>query len=248
MDEGAPRRQVYLAAPYYNDPQKGGALALAEAIKAAGFDLFADSDTEDPDRRLDEVKRSALLVAWLDGLVPQGVQIRALAEMQNQLNIPFPPQIQQCIDAGCQALGITAPSLAGKRQSIILPGQVEEQAGSPKGMAIQLGPQGCVAKVLSPAMNFGDASVYEEIGMAVAFEIPIVAVAALPPITGIHLSPSRALCVPSFEKFAEVMKVLSEAVLDSAGRLDVNPVIDRIEQVLVQEEKADVGGGETPQQ
>lgn len=169
--------KVFVSVPAFNEAQMAGADKVLEILEKAGIETLPkvapDQEPKLSDR-LAAIPLADRVFLWTDGLLPDGVSVRALAGMQNQLEMPFPPQLLDLINKGIAVSGGSG-SLAGKKQAILLPGQVEQQQECPKGMKVGLPPNMAIATVLSPGLNIPATPVLFEAGYAAALGKPLTA-------------------------------------------------------------------------
>ena len=209
MGEEKKTLRVFVSAPSHNPPQQAGVEKICEAIRNAGCEVIFP-DNNEPDNRLTGLNGSDLVVGWTDGLLPEGLQVRAVTNMQPQVQLQFPPEIQGIIDAGWMVTRGNNPSLRSS-QKILLPGQVEQQADSPKGFTLGLGQNGCICQLASPPINLPEGTVVTEMGYALGKGIPILVFAMAPGAAGDYFLPGVSPMVSSFESLEEAIKVILAA-------------------------------------
>lgn len=202
---------VYLSAPVYNPAQDAAEEKMYDILTGAGFEVFRAARNgmdENPEERVQAIHRAHVLVFNLDGLLPPGASIHAIVNPQNKVEIPFTQDVQQIIDAGWAATGRGCGPRAKDRKVILLPGEVEQQANSPKGMAVGLPPGVILCQVASGPMNITDPNALVEIGIGSTLNKPMVVLAVGDVQCGAHVQ-SNVLLTESFEEFEGVVKTLS---------------------------------------
>lgn len=171
-------KKIFVAAPAFNEAQVSGAEKIFDTLDKPGIEILpnmGDAQEQTLQMRLDGIKEADLVLVWLDGLLPAGIELHAVGGMKNQLQIQFPPNIQNLLDAGMAVTGASAGSLSGKRQAIILPGQAEQVAESPKGMQVALPPNVFVTQFLTAHLNLPAPPAVFEAGYAIALGKPVTA-------------------------------------------------------------------------
>lgn len=205
------KRKVFISAPSNNELQQMGVDAIQKAVIAAGFEVIwleMDENVKIEDR-LAAVDSCDLFLGWVDGLLPKGVQIRAVGGMQQEVAMNFPPQIQQVVDAGWKALG-GAQSLQQKK-AILLPGEVPDM-DSPKGFSMQLGQNTVLTTILSPPINLPDGNILVEFGYALAKDIPVLVIAGGPAAAGDYIQPGAVAMVGDLEDaLTAALKTIADA-------------------------------------
>jgi nucleoside 2-deoxyribosyltransferase len=169
--------KVFVSVPAFNEAQIAGADKILEILEKAGIETLPKMSPDKEPKlsdRLPFVAQADRVLLWTDGLLPEGVTVRALAGLQNQIELPFPAPLLEILNAGIAVRG-GGGSLAGKKQTILLPGQVEQQAECPKGMKVGLPPNMAIAQILSPGLNIPATPVLFEAGYAAALGKPLAA-------------------------------------------------------------------------
>lgn len=231
---------VYLSAPAHNDVQQVGIGKLTKSIEAAGFQCIYPEAKLPVSTRLDLLKESDLVITWIDGLLPEGLVIAAMTNIQTELKMQFPPDIQNVIDAGWQALG-GAPALSQKK-TILLPGEAPSAADSPKSVTIGFGPGAVTAQMCSPPINLPEGNTLVEAGIAMGLRIPVLAVALGPAAAGDYIVPGEMPMVGSFEALDLALKEITEAPTLEAGLASI--LRGNIEDLKAMEEAAKGENGE----
>jgi nucleoside 2-deoxyribosyltransferase len=209
MGEDKKPLRIFVSAPAHNPPQQTGVKKLCEAIRNAGCEaVFPDAD--DPDARLPLLESCDIVLGWTDGLLPEGLQVHAIHGAQKEIQLQFPPEIQGVLDVGWAATQGNNPALR-QNKSIILPGQVPEQADSPKGFTLGLGQNGVVCQLASPPINLPEGTVITELGFALGKGIPLLVFAMAPGAGGDYFMPGVSPMVSSFDTLEEALKRVIEA-------------------------------------
>jgi len=171
--------KVFVSVPAFNEPQAAGAEKIFEILEKAGLEILprlTEGQEGKLSDRLAAISQADHVLLWTDGLLPDGVRVCAVAGLQNKIDLPFPPPILSLINAGMAATGQSVGSLSGKKQAILLPGQVEQQQGVPKGMSVGLPPNMVLCQVLSPGLNIPATPVLFEAGYAAALGKKLTAI------------------------------------------------------------------------
>ncbi len=200
---------VFLSAPAHNEIQQVGIGTLIKSIETAGFKCIYPSDKACVVTRLDLLKTCSMVVTWIDGLLPEGLIIAAITQIQNKVTIPFSPDIQNVIDAGWQALGGAPAARQGKM--ILLPGEAPAAKDSPKSLTVGFGPGGITAQMCSPPINLPEGNTLVEAGIAMGLGIPVLAVAFGPAAAGDYLMPGVLPMVGSFEALDLALEEINQA-------------------------------------
>jgi hypothetical protein len=170
--------KVFISVPAFNEAQAAGADRVLEILEKAGIEVLPKDEGSDKEvtlsDRLAAISLADRVLLWTDGILPEGVTVRALSGMQNMLELPFPAPILDLLNKGIAVSGGNS-SLTGKKQMILLPGQVEQQRECPKGMKVGLPPNMTLATVLSPGLNIPATPVLFEAGYAAALKKPLTA-------------------------------------------------------------------------
>lgn len=240
-EDDPPKLRAYLSAPAHNEIQQVGIGSIMASIEKAGWECVYPDAKGCVATRLDLLKSCDLLITWVDGLLPQGLVIAALTQIQTQLKLDFPPDIQNVIDAGWQALG-GAPA-ASQKKMILLPGEAPSAKDSPKGMTIGFGPGGVTAQMCSPPINLPEGNTLVEAGIAKGLGIPVLAVALGPAAAGDYIMPGVLPMVGSFEALDVAFKTISEAADLAAGLAQI--LQENIDDLKAMEE-AKEDDGEKP--
>lgn len=194
--------KVFVSVPAFNEPQYAGAERIIAILEKAGIEILPKMAPEEPKLldRLAFISQADLVLLWTDGLLPDGVSLCAICNVQKKLDLPFPPPIFQLINAGMAATGQSVGSLSGKKQSILLPGQIEQQNDVPKGMSIVLPDNVGICQILSPPQNIPATLVLFEAGYAAALGKKL---------TALQIGPSPGLYF-SEEDGVEILKSFDE--------------------------------------
>lgn len=209
MGEERKPLRVFISAPAHNEPQQIGVKKLCEAVREAGCEVvFPDNDA--PDNRLIGLKGCDLVLGWTDGLLQKGVYVHAIANPQTEIKLDFPPEIQGIIDCGWAASRGNNPAL-NQQKAILLPGQIEQQADSPKGFKVGLGQNGCICQVASPPLNLPEGNVLTEMGIAIGMDIPVLVFAMTPGACGDYFLPGVSPMVSSFDALTAALKAVVAA-------------------------------------
>lgn len=196
---------VYLAGPFFNPAQQAGIQLLEKAVEDCGFKAFSpsrDGTVCPPDgtpevrqqafkQNAEKIDECALMVAWLDWLLPPGQHVRVLQGMQPGIQVQLPPNIKALMDAGAKVMG--APDALKQKQAILLPGQVPAAQGVPDSISIGLQPPTMLTNVLSPPLNLPDTGTVWEIGYSFKSDVPVFTVSMVPGRTNLMLTES-AVC------------------------------------------------------
>jgi hypothetical protein len=247
MGEERKSLRVFISAPAHNEPQKAGCEKLCQAVREAGCEVIFPDDLN-PDNRIAALKASNLVIGWTDGLLPKGLHVHAITAAQPQIQLQFPPEIQGIIDAGWAATRGNNPSLRGSSK-ILLPGQAQEQADSPKGFTVGLGQNGVVCQLASPPINLPEGTVLAELGIAIGKNIPILIFAMAPGAAGDYFLPGVSPMVSSFEGLAEVLQVIIAApTLEEGLEQILQSNLEDLEKMKEEAEKEEESESEQAEQ
>jgi nucleoside 2-deoxyribosyltransferase len=212
--------RVYVAGPFFSEPQRAGIRMLERVVEGAGYTCHSPSrdglvvkpDATQEDRKkgfqsnLSEINKADVVVAWTDWLTMPGTQVRVIGEPTNELKIAFPPDMQKIVDAGMQALGLSAGVNAQSRKTLILPGDVDPVANSPKGLTLRMQEPGVTCALLSPPLNICDSGTAVEIGYACFANKVIIGVTMIEGQINLMLAQAAVRYCHSPEELAETLK------------------------------------------
>lgn len=215
------KHKVYLAAPAYNVAQSGGTSKIRSLIEDSGFEVT------------DVLGEATFTVAWLDGFLPPGQVLLHAMGVTNQIPVNFPPEVQAYIDAGFHATG-RARIPPGGRKAIVLPGEVEEVADSPKGVTLGL-TSGTLLVTGVTRVNVPDSSVLIEVGMALEKGQVVVGLALAAPYIGPQSTHGLLVLTPSLDGLSELLTWMAgnEELLSNLaeqGSLSGKPFVNEIRQ------------------
>jgi nucleoside 2-deoxyribosyltransferase len=181
--------RCYIASPFFNPSQIAGVRELEKALESCGYEVYSpcrDGKICPPNGSIAErqdafkenccqIEAADLVVAWLDWLLQPGLQVRVIGDLADTLPVEFPPQIQQLVQAGAQAMGI---SFGASKKSILLPGEAA-QGEAPKGLNVVLQQPAALTTIHSPALNVPDSGTVWEVGYAYAQDVPVFSVSLI---------------------------------------------------------------------
>lgn len=204
--------KAFLSVGVVNEVQAAGAEKIYTSLEEAGIQVLPEkTDEHGPSlsHRLELIRQADVVVCWLDFLLDEGVEFRVIGGRQQQIMVPFPPPLQALIDKAALESGQGIPTLSSKRQKILLPGQVDQVANTPKGIPVQFQNNVAVCQLLSPPMNVPHVVSTYEAGIARGLGKPIVLIQFAPSLaTGILGEDTGMIVLRSFEEVEDWALVL----------------------------------------
>lgn len=219
--------KAYLSLPRYNDVQEEGAKRLDAILEEADFEplsLFSiprmeTVEDEEKERPMGHVLADSLgalieadlVVVWLDYLYPKGMGVYHIVGMEEQIELPIPPEHYQMMAAGAQVMARAGHNPKAANKLIVTKEDLAAPIEVPQTLRLNLAAAGCVAaKLGGKALNVPDQTVMFEYGFAAAQQKPIITIALKRPIIGMYGDFGCDIFVNTLDKFKTALTVWRE--------------------------------------